>query len=219
MSSITKIQFRGHCQCCCRLQAVTTGSMSKHGYEVKNRGDYGWFQGVCSGHRYAPVEQDRKVLDQTVVDIRGQTAEMRALADRYEAGKSHPRLIETNRYDAKTHTYITKPWAEGNEYEQTRALQSAVSSLRHRARSGDSLAQTMLEIADKYHGQSLQKVVKGEGPAPIQNGDKKKSARGVLTAEAVYRGKVSWSGISETDGRVIRSSMSTRSWRTLPDAE
>ena len=63
----TATQTRGHCQLCGRQQAVR-GGMSAHGYTVAN----GWFQGVCQGHHHKPLETDRSITDQMVIDVTAQ---------------------------------------------------------------------------------------------------------------------------------------------------
>src|SRR4051812_29014333 len=83
-------QFRGHCQCCGRLQAVPGSSMSKHGYEVKSRGQGGWFSGICQGERFAPIERERAQADAIVAAVRKECSELRARAAALRNGKLKP---------------------------------------------------------------------------------------------------------------------------------
>lgn len=212
--SQSNIQLRGHCQCCCRIQAVTGGRMAKHGYEVKERGQGGWFSGVCGGHSYAPVEVERTVLDNVVASIRKQVADMRELADRYEAGTAHPDNCRTSRYDHDKRDYVRVPWAEANEWQRRDEINSRVNNLRNRARAGDSQAKTMTEIADACHGKPLIEVAKDAGPAPIHIGDKRVTERfGTIEANEVWRGQVHYK-----DPKGFNRKMSTRAWRLLPAA-
>jgi hypothetical protein len=212
-----KIQLRGHCQACGRLQAVR-GAVAKHGYEVKNRGEGGWFSGTCSGHMYAPVEHERKHTDRIVQMIHNEVAELRALADKYESGDKIPETVRTNRIDPKTRTAISIPWAEAQLFQQREEVRRIVWGMRNRADAGESQAQMMQNIADKYHGQSLVEVTKDEGPAPVKVGEKKIDAKSrVLTSLGVERGMVYYSYVN-SQGIAFKTKMSTRSWRLLNNA-
>jgi len=48
----------GHCQACDRLQKLPDGMLAKHGYQIVDRGQYGYFAGVCKGAGHAPYEED-----------------------------------------------------------------------------------------------------------------------------------------------------------------
>ena len=52
---MTKATHNGTCQACGRNQAVKAdGRLAKHGYT----GDYGYFNGTCSGAEHAPLEKE-----------------------------------------------------------------------------------------------------------------------------------------------------------------
>lgn len=213
----TKVQFRGHCQCCGRQQAVQKGRMSKHGYEVKDRGNYGWFQGVCSGHLHAPVEQDRKVLDEMVVVIRAEVVRLNKLADKYESGEITPDTCQTNRLDPQTRKNLVVAWADARPWEQEAEVRSRVWGARQRASAGKSQADMMQRIADTYHGKPLTEVTKADGPAPIEDGAQKVDARGrTLTVRYVERGRVNYSYVNDA-GKTFSSRTTTRAWRNLKD--
>lgn len=212
--SEAKIQMRGHCQCCCRVQAVTSGYIAKHGYEVKNRGAGGWFSGVCSGHQFAPVEIERCVLDKVVATIRKQVVELRELADKYVAGTAHPADCKTNRYDHEKREYARVAWSDASDYQRADEIKRAIWNLRQRANAGTSQANTMEIIADARHGQPLIEVAKDAGPAPIHCGDKRITERfGIVQASEVWRGQVHYK-----DPKGFNRKMSTRAWRALPGA-
>lgn len=212
--SEAKIQMRGHCQCCCRVQAVTGGYIAKHGYEVKNRGAGGWFSGVCSGHRFAPVEIERCVLDKVVATIRKQVVELRELADKYVAGTAHPADCKTNRYDHEKREYARVAWNDASDYQRADEIKRAIWNLRQRANAGTSQANTMESIADARHGQPLIEVARDAGPAPISIGEKRVTLRfGTVEAYDVYRGQVQYH-----DPKGLRRQMSTRAWRALQAA-
>lgn len=58
---------RGHCQRCGSIQAVDVdhNSIAKHGYTV----DFGFFNGVCDGSDYTPLEVDKSITEQTILDL------------------------------------------------------------------------------------------------------------------------------------------------------
>lgn len=214
MTDARKIQMRGHCQCCCRIQAVTGGYVSKHGYEVKNRGAGGWFTGVCSGHQFAPVEFERKTLDNVVATVRRDCGEMRELADQYEQGIAHPATCRTTKYDAIKRESVHVAWDSAPDHLRSDEVKRQVFNLRRRAETGEQFAQQMVGIADEHHGQPLQEVAKDVGPAPILVGDKRKVPAGyVAQVGSVYGGMVRF-----TDGKGFPRKMSTRAWRALEAA-
>jgi hypothetical protein len=203
-----KIQYRGHCQCCGREQAVRKGLMSKHGYEVMNRGSFGWFNGVCGGNSHAPVEVDRTVLDLTVKMIRQECRAMVALAAEYKAGTKHPETITKSFLREKT----VISWEKASEYDRAEALESATYRLESHAEMGFKQAAAMVTIADIYHGKPLQEVKKDAGPAPILIGEVRKLANGEeLVVIDVIGAKVKFQTV--IGGYIGRRT--TRGWRIL----
>ena len=207
------IQLRGRCQCCCRLQAVTGGRIAKHGYEVKHRGQGGWFSGVCGGHQHAPVEVDRSVLDQVVASIRSQVADLRALADRYEAGTANPATCPTRVYDHEKREYVRIPWHQADGYAQKKEREAQIWQLRNRADAGESQANMMMNVAANCHGRPLQEHVKPAPPAPIEVGDRRVSHRGVIVCYRVDGARVYWK-----DEIGFKSWTGSRAWRQLEAA-
>lgn len=51
-------EFYGHCQACDRMQKLPNGVLAKHGYQVIERGNYGYFAGACKGSGHSPYEED-----------------------------------------------------------------------------------------------------------------------------------------------------------------
>jgi len=58
----TKSTHKGHCQWCNRLQMLPGGMLSKHGYEVRHRGQGGFFAGTCRGSGHLPFEQSCELI-------------------------------------------------------------------------------------------------------------------------------------------------------------
>jgi hypothetical protein len=221
MTTTKKIQLRGHCQCCGRIQAVVDGRMSKHGYEVKERGKGGWFSGVCGGHVYAPLEVERTVTDSLIVSIRKQVVDLRAHAAALESGKAFPGTARSGRRvrDEKRGGFMDEmvPYAQAPEYHQITALESAVWETKRRAELGERTANDLQKLADRVHGQPLQEVKRAEAPAPLVKGEQRKDQSGnVLTFKQTEgaRAYYTW----ERDGKTRTSWMATRSWRALEAA-
>jgi hypothetical protein len=195
--------------------------MSKHGYEVKNRGHGGWFSGVCSGNRYAPIERERAQADMIIASVREECVSLRQRAADFRAGVIKPkeakkdgrqRRVEVNgRYDW---VYEMVPFAEADPYYQDEAVKSEAFKAERRAEMGEGFARDLEKIVNEYHGKPLQKVKADAGPAPIVSGERRKNQSGrVLIAQYVDRGMVHWK-----DERGFGSKMHSRSWRLMERA-
>lgn len=200
------IQLRGHCQCCGREQAVQGAYMSKHGYRVKD----GWFQGVCSGHNYGPVEVSREQLDRNVAAIREECNELDERAKKLEACDIHPKFVD-GPYDSKARSYSQIPWADATNRQRDDAVSKAVWGARQRARLGRQFADSLVDLANIHHGKPLREVITGAGPAPIQAGERRQGAKRVMTARHQIGAVVHWK-----DEKGFLGKTGSRSWRLLP---
>lgn len=219
MSSESNIQYRGNCQCCGRIQAVINSAgaqrMAKHGYEVKDRGNYGYFAGTCQGIRFQPMQASRAVTDQLVATAREDAIKHDQRAADLKAGKVFPSQIR-GRYNHERRDYDMKPFEEGDEWEKRSAVKSAIHSEECRASGARSWADQMEKLVNAVHGTALIEVDRDAGPAPIHYGDKRKNEAGdELEATAVYRGMVHWR--SPRGDKVRTGRMSTRSWRLMAE--
>ena len=147
-----KNQIRGNCQCCGRQQAVKNGRMAKHGYTVER----GWFAGVCSGERFAPMQVSREQTDKVIADITAEIPELIAKADQVKAGNLLPKTIVVGRYDNKQEI----PFADASPLQKSKALTSLEWSFRNRAHAGESFIKTLAEIADEKHNTALVEILK-----------------------------------------------------------
>lgn len=206
------IQLRGNCQCCGRLQAVTSGRVAKHGYEVKDRGQGGWFHGVCSGHVYAPIQVERTIADGVVKNVRAEVVAIHQLSALIASGKANPKFAG-NRYDFATNKNIPVPFGDADKYNQAEARRSEVHKLDSRAKVGESWADDFDKLINRVHGKPLQQVKKPDAPAPITIGEKRQGATLVLTASYVQGARCYWKASNGNKGW-----MATRSWRELPIA-
>jgi len=208
----TATQTRGHCQLCGRQQAVR-GGMSAHGYTVAN----GWFQGVCQGHHHKPLETDRSITDQMVIDVTAQASALRIKADETLLGQHDPVEYDTGRrtfLDGKR-TPIMAQFADAGEYRQQEIRKQMAWSLTSRAKAGEDFAKFMGALADKVHGQPLAIVAKPQPAERIQAGEQRIDAKGrVLTAKYQDGQRLHYTFTRES-GAVLTTWMSPRSWRML----
>ena len=189
------VQLRGHCQQCGRQQAVVSGSMSKHGYTVKQ----GWFSGVCQGERYQPVERSREHADDLVLKIRAECDDLVDLAAKLKNGTAFPRFAKSGEkvpQEGKARWQLDdemNPFAQAEAHYQREAVSTAAYHAENRARMGFSFSGQLEVVANTYHGQPLAEVKVDAGPVPIQSGERRVSAGGrVLTVSYCDRGRVNW---------------------------
>lgn len=208
----TATQTRGHCQMCGRQQAVR-GGISAHGYTVAN----GWFQGVCQGHRYAPMETRRADTDSMVADVLADAKALRIKADETLAGKRDPVEYDTGfakRVDGK----IVKEkalFAEASEYKQQDIRTRLAWNMTQRAKAGEEFAEMMTKLADKVHGTDLLVVVKPAPAERIQAGDKRVNSNGLVMTAVRQDGQRLYFKYERADGKAYTTWMSPRSWRVL----
>lgn len=211
----SRIQTRGHCQCCGRIQAAG-GTIAKHGYEVKDRGDYGYFVGVCSGHNYAPMEASREQADAVVKAAHEDAIRTGVNIDSLKAGASHPAQVETNqlvRVNGKTVVERIN-WDDATDYQKERAVTSAIYHLESRARGATQFANQHEALVNRVHGQPLTEVKLEAPAAPIQAGEQRQGDI-VLTAKYQDGAMVHYS-YTRANGQTFKTKMASRSWRALP---
>lgn len=211
--SAFKIQYRGHCQRCGRQQAVKQGTMAHHGYTVRN----GWFSGVCSGNQFEPVERSRKTLDATVAAILKSTAELRADADRIEAGQLPEKLLYSPTFRAEA---VWTPVADIPAHSVRELVNLHIFRLRRRAEIGEQTAAYLTAIADTFHGKDLIEVRPEDKPEAIVPGDRRVNSVGTpIECRRVEGAKVYYVDATlPADGKRRLFKTSTRSWRALAKA-
>jgi hypothetical protein len=64
---MTKATHKGTCQVCDSVQKLPKNRLSKHGYTV----EYGFFNGVCMGAGYDPIEVSCERLKEVVEIVKG----------------------------------------------------------------------------------------------------------------------------------------------------
>lgn len=206
---MSKLQHRGNCPCCGRQQAVKkSGLMSKHGYVV----DHGWFNGVCNGEQYAPMQIQREVTDIIVKQVKVDVEILFEKAKNFKEGKTFPATIKTNQgkivKGRREYEYI--PFEQGSQYQKEEAIRGEIYNLESRARAGTIFAADMEELVNKVHGKPLIEVKVEQVAEPIKSGEQRKSARGVLTVRYVDGARVYWK-----DDRGIQSWTGSSAWRRM----
>lgn len=218
-------QLRGNCQCCGRLQAVTSNRMSKHGYEVKDRGHGGWFSGVCGGHNYAPLQRERAQADCIVAAVRVEVIELRRDADALEAGTKTLNMVEDPRCRSmrkRDEPAVMVAWKELPSYYADQILASNVWNRRQRADAGESFANDLEALANKVHGTCLLEVERPQAAAPILVGERRELntasvPKTVATVTRVDRARVYWTAMFGDSAR--RGWTGTQAWRKLNKVE
>lgn len=186
------IQQRGHCQYCGREQAIVSGHMAHHGYEVAR---WGFFNGACSGHDYAPIEQSRERLDRRGFELRASAASLNEGADDLEAGKVDPQVFYVQRRELVGNRWrdvdYAVPYCYGDEYEQRQARTNLIYSFRSEARQKIEFCDMMDRLADEVHGKPLRVVEKKAAPSsPVRKGHVARRQEGADLAVRQRRSRV-----------------------------
>lgn len=161
-----RIQMRGHCQMCGRLHAANP-QIAKHGYTV----EFGWFQGVCPGADYDPLEQSRVKLDELVVNLRNWAADADIEALALEDRETNPEGKRCSYRENGKRVVKVVPYETLLPYEQEDCRRLAVSALRNKSTHMRQAANDMLELAAKVHGQPLVENKVGDQGKVISVGD------------------------------------------------
>jgi hypothetical protein len=196
----TRKQFRGNCQACGRLHAVLhSGHVAKHGYTVENH----WFNGVCSGWHYPPMQDDRVATDSIVATVRKECDELEQFANAYKVGIAHPPRIDKRHY--KLTEDRTMAWEDATEWEQQDGLKTAIYRLESRVRAGRDFADMLEKLVNERHGTPLVEINVEAAKAPIKIGEKRRAVAGSILqvvrveGQRVYwkneRGYGSWTGL------------------------
>lgn len=207
----SRTQLRGNCQCCGRDQAATSGRIAQHGYTVEN----GWFQGVCSGHQFPPLQLDRSQTDRMVEEVLKEAAALEVRADRWEAG-DHPADFNVDKPNSfsprRGQPREQVLFSSLGKWHQIDVLKSIVWNMRNRAAAGRGFAKQLTDLANAVHGQPLREVVVEASAAPIPSGERRQAPNGqVLTVRYTERGRVYWK-----NERGFGSWTGVAAWRKYP---
>jgi hypothetical protein len=209
-----QIQTRGICQCCGREQAIVNGRMAKHGYTV----ECGWFQGVCAGKNFVPMQVSREHTDVLVAQVRKEVIEMISKANRIASGEVKPTTItlNKNRRNSLDGKEIVQ-FADATAYEQKQALESIEWDLRRSAQMGTDYANMMEKIANEFHGKELVTVEKKPAAEFIMPRDQKIDAQGnVCICTSVEGARVYFK--FDKNGKTYKTWIGSQAWRKLQAA-
>ncbi len=209
--SKSQVQIRGICQCCGNEQAVVNGFMSKHGYTVKN----GWFNGVCSGERYAPMQVSRDQADRIIAQVRADVADLWVIVRKLEAGEIKPVSIKKDQYDASIgkRVQVEIPFAEAKSWDQEAAVKSAIWNNEQRAKMGESFANALANRADMYFGKDLLEVAKPQAAAKIQKGEVRIAENGLRMVAEYQDGARVYYKYQRDNGQVFKAWLGSKAWR------
>ena len=191
----------GNCQVCGRPQAVNSG-MSKHGYIVAQ----GWFQGVCAGEGYLPMQQDNKVTQEVCANIYAEILTLEILIANLKSGKVTPKTApESVFYKAKD-----VPFATANKYMQEHAVAEHIRNTQYCIKAGQSHAEYITALSTKGAGDELVKEFKADKPPVIQQGEKR-----ILNGKVVSCRHTEGQRVYYKDERGFGSYTSPQAWRKL----
>lgn len=146
-----RLQYRGNCQACGRNHAVVDGFVAKHGYTV----EMGFFNGVCTGHRYAPMQISVDHTESVIAMCKEEAVKSEQASKDIESGKKSPSII-TKGYGRNK---IEIPFAEGTPREQSEARDQMFWNLSNQARAYANHAANMEKLVVEYFGKDLMTVV------------------------------------------------------------
>jgi hypothetical protein len=200
----TTKQLRGNCQCCGRQQAVKNGVMAKHGYTV----EHGWFNGVCSGERYAPIQVSRTHTDKIIADIRAEIPELLKQAEQVIMGWLLPEFVEVGNFRNRT----TIAYEDADQYDQRQAREKLEWSLKMKAKAGESFIQILETVANEYHGKPLVQVTK-QAPVQIEIGEKRFANNATYVATQLDGARVYFK--AQKDEKIWKSWIGSTAWRKM----
>lgn len=202
-----KIQIRGNCQCCGADQAVKSGRMSKHGYTVAE----GWFNGVCDGQHYAPLQTDRTHTDLIVKSVLAQVVELESHLNGLKNGSIKPEFITKTVKKNGRWEQDFSPFADADKFAQNHEVAKNIRTVENRIRAGNDYAKTMNLLADQFYGTALREVEKAAAPAPILIGEVRIAWDHPVKATRVDGARVYWAAVDS----VRKGWIGTGAWRKL----
>jgi len=204
-----QIQTRGICQCCGREQAIVNGKMAKHGYTV----ECGWFQGVCAGKKFAPIQVSRTETDAIIASVRQEVAELIAKANSVASGDLKPAtIVRSPRFKKEVIAF-----ADAQSWEQADAIKHMEFTFRRNAEMGVDFANMMEKIANEFHGKELVKVEKKPAAEFIMPRDQKIDAQGnVCICTSVEGARVYFK--FDKNGKTYKTWIGSQAWRKLANA-
>lgn len=200
----TKVQLRGHCPHCGTEHAVMgNGTIATHNSSL----EYGWFTGVCTGTRQAPMEFFRDETEKVSKKILDEVQKLQEELEALKSGAKKPELApESLEHDAKM-----IPFAKATAKMKARAVEIACRVINNRILAGIKHSNHILDVLDKVHGQSLRELVLEKRPNPFRIGEQRILATGhIVTAIGRQGSRVHWKDETGSDAWI-----GVRQWITL----
>lgn len=209
---ITRTQLRGHCQCCGRVHAVTNGNVAKHGYTVMD----GWFQGVCNGYMYMPMEVSREQTNLLIAQVGKDVEALREEAQEYLTGKKVLKTIIKNSVLNGKRVKVEVEFDKLLPWQKIDQINRVVYELEQRAKQGEYFIKGLTDIVNGVYGKDLIKVNIEAAPSRIQAGDKRKHKDGhIYTAKSQEGARVYYE--LAKNGNIYKSWMGVQAWRKLEE--
>jgi len=168
--SKAKATHNGHCQVCGAKQKLPRGRLSLHGYQVAG---WGFFNGVCTGARHLPFEQDISLIEGSIRWAQARQEEVEAFAARTR-GETETVWV---------HEYIPGTWNRGQRHSRYEWRQFKVSDLievnNHRIR--------WLGLDGKEKESHLYKDWENDGWTPVGDLNERRAKAYDSTAEELKR--------------------------------
>lgn len=162
-----RIQLRGHCPHCTRVQAVVNGGMAHHGYTV----DFGYFRGTCTGHGMAPIERDPAAATAHADELARIAEREDDAALKLEQREVDPPHAE-QRYSEMGYRKVRYiPYAELSDWDKGQLRAKLVHQHRSIAKQLRDMVGYLHDAAAKYGGAPLLEIDLDKGKAGIEPGD------------------------------------------------
>lgn len=141
----------GHCQICGRRHKLPGGMLAKHGYAVKNRGQGGYFTGVCFGSDRLPYELDHNALDLDIERAKDYLANIPARIEALLASDSTTVTLMLSRGHAYRDQPVTGTIVEtGKEFFQDMFKLVAQDGSEWKVRNNSHRTKTALDFCKQH---------------------------------------------------------------------
>lgn len=143
-----KATHSGTCQCCGRIQAVTSRGTAKHGYTKDAL--HGFFQGTCAGSDEQPIEVSTDLLDQQVTICRNWLKLYDQAKLPTDLGPLLVRWVDYSRYIGKKHPEGTVSVTNKDELTEALSRLDAEGKSHSISRYSDPWDQVIKSNARRY---------------------------------------------------------------------
>lgn len=146
-----KATHEGTCQICGRLQALPSGRLSKHGYDVL----FHFFRGVCPGAGHKPLELERTLADEVATSLATQSRIHAKDATAAARGELLPKWAHSGKYERDSRGVrqpVVVPYEEALPEQQSSAVRALVGNLNNMVHAEAHAAVEIRARADRVTG-------------------------------------------------------------------